>query len=84
MILNLFQGKSLFGIESEDSPDHVFDFRRHVIRKLQINVLNSLISFIIILSFERRKPAAKLIAENAQAPYVNALIVGFLYNHLWR
>lgn len=52
--------------------------------EVQIHFGNPTVGRLVALSFERRLTHQKLIAQDAKAPQVYVLVVGFAFNHLWR
>lgn len=82
MRLYLLQAESLLWIKREDVSDQVAHFMRQMVWKLQVDLTDSLISFVIVLSLKWWKATAKLETQNAQAPDVDSLIVRLFDDHL--
>jgi hypothetical protein len=59
MILDLVEGVPLVRVKSEYTFDQVPNFRGKVIRELQIYILNTLVSLVIIVGLKRRETTAK-------------------------
>jgi hypothetical protein len=84
MILDLFQGVALVRIEGKNVLNEMAHLRGQMIREFQIDILNTLVSFIIVVGFERWKTATKLETKDAQAPYIHSAVMWFLYHHFRR
>jgi hypothetical protein len=84
VIFDLLKSVSLLGVEGQDVLDEVADFIGQVLRELEVNGPDSLVSLIVVWCFERREATAKFVTENAKTPNVNSLIVRLLHHHLRR
>ena len=80
----MLKSVSLLGIEGQDVLDEVADFIGQVVRELEVNGPDSLVSLIVVWCFERREATAEFVTENSKTPNVYSLIVRLLHHHLRR
>ncbi len=84
VVLNLIQSQSLGGVVGQDVRNKISGFSRHEVRELQVNPLDSVISGLVVFSFEGRVANKELITENAQTPDVHPVVMGQVIHHLRR
>lgn len=84
MGLNLREGESLLGVVSKNAADQVLDLIRQSRGELQVNLFYSLVRRLVVLCLEWRISHYELVAEDAQTPNVDLVVVGLVVHHLRR
>ena len=82
MVFDLVEGESLGGIIGEDVRNEVSGFGRHELGELQVYFLYSIIGCLVVLCLEGRVAHEELVAQDAQAPDVDFVVVGEVIDHL--
>jgi hypothetical protein len=81
MIFYLLKSKPLLWVKNEDVLDQVSNFGGEMIRELQVDVPNTLISFIVVMRFEWREATAEFKAQDAKTPDVHSFVMRLLNDH---
>jgi hypothetical protein len=65
VVFDLLQAIPLFGVQGEDVLDQVADLLREMVGELEIDVLDSFISFLVVCRLKGREAAAELKAKDS-------------------